>query len=267
MPTPVYDIDVFMIAKTYVDHDAIEDWLESMNAGSFEYPTDSTGAEDVIGLAGKRCYNSFVPGNNPNVTKTTDVKYTWAKYLDNILASGHGSVLEHASFTFAIENCTRVFTAEMNRHRAGVGISEASLRYIRFNRDIKYFVPPSINGDDLKSEEAQEILREVFEFVEEQYSRFERIFDIDNIKDFDTKKKLTSMFRRIVPLGVCVGAGYTMNVRALRHILTMRCSPHAEEEICMVCSKIAKLMVESEPNLFGDFELKDGYWVPKYVKV
>jgi hypothetical protein len=44
--------------------------------------------------------------------------------------------------------------------------------------------------------------------------------------------------------------------------------PSAEEEIYYVFSEIAKLMVEKEGMLFGDFELDgNGSWKPKYKKV
>ena len=75
------------------------------------------------------------------------------------------------------------------------------------------------------------------------------------------------MFRRIVPIGVATGGVWSGNLRALRHIFTMRCSPAAEEEICLIGSLMLKKMMESEPLIFGDFHLVDGYWTPKYIKV
>jgi thymidylate synthase (FAD) len=136
------EISVHCIARTSIDATAVYEWLEKIGASSFELPDDiATDAELVVGVAAKRCYKSFEPGLNPNVTK---VREDWAEYLDNILKSGHGSVIEHASWTWAIENCTRVFTAEMNRHRAGVAISEGSLRYIRFqDGPIPFWLPLS----------------------------------------------------------------------------------------------------------------------------
>ena len=56
-----------------------------------------------------------------------------AKYLQNILRSGHGSVLEHVSFTFVLHNVCRVFTHELVRHRPGTAISQESLRFVRLD--------------------------------------------------------------------------------------------------------------------------------------
>lgn len=70
-----------------------------------------TGAEAIIG---RRCYMSFEKQGgggfaNPNISK---ILADWGEYFDNILKS----VLEHATWTWAIEGCSRVFTGEMNRH-------------------------------------------------------------------------------------------------------------------------------------------------------
>lgn len=199
---------------------------------------------------------SFKPGLNKNVTK---VRQEAVEFIDNILASGHGSVLEHATYTWAIEGVTRVFTGEMNRHRAGVAISEGSMRFIRYD-DIPYWLPPDV--DDY----FKQLMARIFSFVENEYKAACEHYQLDK-RSFDEKKKITSRLRRILPMGTSTGGIWTMNIRALRHILTMRCSPHAEEEICWVMTEILKVMMAEETNLFDDFELVDGYYKPKYVKV
>jgi flavin-dependent thymidylate synthase len=183
------------------------------------------------------------------------------------------SVFEHATWTWAIEGCSRVFTGEMNRHRAGVAISEGSMRYIRFD-NIAYWLPLSIapvegldEEEQLRRHETRLLFECVFKNVEWAYRELEELWDIDNMKDFKRKKQLTSMFRRIVPMGVATGGLWTFNGRALRHIMALRTTPEAEEEIAYVVGMIAKHMVETECRLFGDFEQRDGCWVPKYPKV
>ena len=111
------DIGIFFIAKSTVDLEESRKWLDYIGADKFEVNTNSkTDSEALIELAGRRCYNSFQSGLNPNVTK---IRTNLAEYIENILKSGHGSVLEHATYSFAIEGVSRVFTSEMNRHRAG----------------------------------------------------------------------------------------------------------------------------------------------------
>src|SRR3954470_18901298 len=55
---------------------------------------------------GRMCYRSWAPGLNPNVTR---VRADSTAYLENILRSAHGSVLEHANYSFVFHNVSRVF--------------------------------------------------------------------------------------------------------------------------------------------------------------
>lgn len=269
------EISVHLIAQTKMATEEIYDWLNSIGAKNFTLPGESELSDRaaVVALAGKRCYMSFEEGLNPNVTK---IRKDYAAYFDNILSSGHGSVLEHATFTFAIENVTRVFTAEMNRHRAGWAISEGSLRFIRFDKLIPYWLPLSLrdvetDDDDLRDrkQRSREVFERAFRHQEEMYAELIGIWDMnEGDHNFNYKKKVTSCLRRIVGMGVSTGGIWTGNVRALRHVLTMRCSSVAEEEICHVFGTVAKLMAETEPLMFGDFHQDEaGFWRPKYVKV
>ena len=49
--------------------------------------------------------------------------------LNVILSSGHLSVVEHITFTFAIDGVSRVLTHQLVRHRVGVAFSQQSQRY------------------------------------------------------------------------------------------------------------------------------------------
>lgn len=306
MATPV-EIGIFCVGRTVVDRDEVRRWLDFIGASEFELPEDGAISNPalLVALAGKRCYKSFTvdPALNPNITK---IREDYAAYFDNILASGHGSVLEHSVYNFAFENVSRVFTAEMNRHRAGWAISEGSLRFIRFGDNIPYWVPDSIKGpaalDDLQSRTFHEkplddlaaeiptsssaaydlitadqkkdatriVFRRAFESQEKAYRVLEKIWadELSPTSKFKAKKEITSLLRRIVGLGVASGGVWSGNLRGLRHVLTMRCAPSAEEEILHVFSRVAVMMQSREPMLFGDFYMdENGFWRPKYVKV
>lgn len=263
---------VFLIGKSAPDRGEIRNWLDFIGADQFEIPPEeaTTAGNLLISLAGKRCYMSYQAGLNPNIER---VRSDLAAFIDNILKVGHGSVLEHVVYNFALENVSRVFTAEMNRHRAGMAISEGSMRYIRFT-DIPYWVPASIQDADDDSpaiRRAKSRTRATFEKAfrqdEENYALLLEIWNYGELKKFAEKKKLTSLFRRIIGIGVASGGVWSGNIRALRHIFTMRCSEHAEEEIILVASMMLEKMIEAEPDLFKDFEKVNGYWQPRYMKV
>lgn len=316
MPTAV-PIEVFRIGHTVVDDDEVDRWMSFLGVTDPEAILDDMGDQELsspaalIALSGKRCYMSFQEGLNPNVTK---IRKRYTEYFDNILKSRHGSVLEHSVFNFAIENVSRVFTAEMNRHRAGWAISEGSLRFIRFGDNIPYWEPDSIKGDprladddvdvvlnrlmsgeertldgaawdagdemglsasrmdpvEVKKQLTRRAFHRAFQGQQDWYRVLEVIWadELSPESKFKDKKQITSMMRRIIGLGVATGGVWSGNVRALRHVIAMRASEAAEEEMLHVFSRVAKLMRDKEPMMFGDFtETPEGYWVPKYEKV
>lgn len=290
------DLKVYLIAKSEVQPGKIEGWLrdqEVSGAGRARLVDldNKTDAEMIVELAGRRCYKSFEPGLNANVTK---IREDVVEYIDNILKVGHGSVLEHVYFSFAIENVSRVFTGEMNRHRAGMAISEGSMRYIRFE-DIPFWMPDSIQATDAEELQArdyadeavqgdlrgpkplgekkllsQDVFKRAFTAAEGFYKELNDIWaeELAPESKFHLKKQITSMMRRIIPMGVATGGVWTGNIRALRHIFNMRCDEAAEEEILHVANMMLEIMQESEPTFFKDFAKNEkGFYRPKYAKV
>ena len=264
---------IFMIGKTMPVKEEIRAWLDHIGADQYVIEDDVTGGEQLVQLCGKRCYMSFQPGLNPNITR---IRTDMGEFIDNILRAMHGSVLEHAVYNIAIEGVSRVFTAEMNRHRAGWAIREGSMRFIRFT-DIPFWRPNSLRPHEadpsyvaFKKEQSWEKFKLAIAHAEKIYGELAGIWKDElapGSKDFHMKKHITSMMRRIIPIGVATGGVWSGNLRALRHVVTMRTSPAAEEEILEVGCLILEKMMATEPLFFKDFEKVDGFWKPKYVKV
>ncbi len=274
MATAFDEIRVFRLAKSVVDREAVDAWLDDMGVTEFEVPTEEEISDPalLVALAAKQCYMAFQPGLNPNVNK---VRTDMIAYLDNVLRQGHGSVLEHAVFTFGINGCSRVFTGEMNRHRAGVGVSERSMRYIRY-RNIEYWMPACFRPEEGDSEElmvkklkSRLLLNEQFKSQEAMIADFEKVWQKELAPEstFHGKKTLTSAFRRGIGMGIATGGVWSLNLRALRHVIAMRTDESAEEEIAHVCMKIGKIMIAEVPELFGDFKEQHGALVPAHWKV
>src|SRR3954467_3917257 len=120
---------VFLIARPALDADGLRGYLEAVGGAAWlERRTGHGAAETLVEFAGRACYRSWEPGLNPNVTR---VRTDQREYFENILRSAHGSVLEHASWSFALRDVSRVATHEIVRHRAGAAYSQESLRYVR----------------------------------------------------------------------------------------------------------------------------------------
>lgn len=255
---------VFVLARPSVDLEGMRAYLDEVGGGSWldlrlgEDEGSPNSAELITEFGGRACYRSWEPGLNPNVTRTrTDQR----EYFANILASAHGSVLEHANWSFAFRNVSRVFTHELVRHRAGAAYSQESLRYVRLT-DIGFRVPPAL-------EPVRQQVIELVERLEEfQVDAADALGLDEEGVPFAVKKEVTSALRRLAPIGLSTDIICTMNARTLRHVVEMRTALGAEEELRLVFGQVAELMQEEAPLLFQDFTRRDdGSWVPEHRKV
>lgn len=243
---------VFMIGEPQINTEQMlaylrevggEEWWERVGAkvALQEVPD----AEGIIEFMGRLCYRSWSVGLNANVTKIREDR---EEYLQNILKQAHGSVLEHANFVFALHDVSRVLTAELNRHRAGVAISEQSLRYVRLDENIRFRSPELV-----LSPETVKMGRELVEHIEATIGNMYVMEGIDDEKTFFEKKTITSAIRRYAPLGMSTEEGWSANIRAIRHVISMRSAAGAEEEIRVFADQLFKLMGGACPALFGDY--------------
>ena len=240
--------------KELIGHYAAEDWLKNTSSQS------RSDAEFLTEIAGRVCYKSFGLGLNPNITK---IRESPREYVENILKSKHGSVIEHACDTFAFLNVSRVFTHELVRHRAGVAISQESLRYVRPS-ELGIWVPPDIS-------EIREPFLILVEQIEAGYRQLEGKLDWNRM-NFEKKKRLTSALRRVLPDGIATNVIWTANHRAIRWIIEMRTDPSAEVEIRKVFGMVAEICIRDHPLLYSDFvkhQLDDGTvrYEPSHSKV
>lgn len=260
---------VFLIARPAIDLDGMrgylrdvggESWLERRLEEPPSAPTPQAlnAAELLVEFAGRACYRSWEPGLNPNVSR---VRGDQREYFANILRSGHGSVLEHASYSFALRNVSRAFTHELVRHRAGSAFSQESLRYVRLT-DIGFRVPPAL--EPLR----EQVLSIVEQLEEFQLDAAAKLGVDEQGVPFHVKKEVTSALRRLAPIGLSTDIIWSANVRTLRHVIEMRTAPGAEEELRLVFDALARTMLAEAPGLFQDFTRReDGAWVPENRKV
>jgi thymidylate synthase (FAD) len=250
---------VHLLCRPAVDVEAVGAYLASVGGTSWLERREQSGGSDaelLIEFAGRLCYRSWEPGLNPNVQK---IRTDQREYFANLLASGHGSVLEHASFTFVFHNVSRVFTHELVRHRAGSAFSQESLRYVRLV-DIGFRVAPAL----------EPVHKQVIELVErlEEFQRHAADELLDDQMPFAVKKEVTSALRRLAPIGLSTDIVWTANVRTLRHVIAQRTEAGAEEEMRLVFDRVAELAVAETPALFQDFSRQaDGCWIPEHHKV
>ena len=236
-----------------------------------EYLDDPTNLPDgaqLCKVAGQVCYMSFGPKRTMNEHAE--------RYFNNLKSSGHGSVLEHATYSLLLYGISRSVTHELVRHRAGFSFSQLSQRYVSA-RALRFVERPEYQQDD---ELHQQFLQRIERAAGEYASITNRLLEMQqagvNILSAEVKtdllKKVRQGARSVLPNETEAPIVTTANARAWRHVIEMRASPHAEVEIRELAVRIFLCLRLIDPVLFGDYileQLSDGTYTVRtdYQKV
>jgi thymidylate synthase (FAD) len=214
-------------------------------------PVDLPDSSQLCKTAGQTCYASFGPRRSKN-----DVA---AAYFERLTSAGHGSVLEHSSFSFLLYGISRSVTHELVRHRAGAAFSQISQRYVS-GSVLRFVERPEYQEDGelhrLFEERADRAAAEYEAMAEQLLERQEGGASMLTA-DYktDARKKVQQTARSLLPNETEAPMVFTGNVRALRHIIEMRADVHAESEIRNLALRIFLCLRTADPILFGDYEL------------
>lgn len=186
--------------------------------------------EQNIVAAIRQCYS---PVGAKELKQKTN-KETRERLIKQVIASGHLSTLEHASFTFAIEGVSRVTEIQLIRHRIGCSYSIQSGRYVK-RTGAQYVIPPSIlNGD-------KKILAKVKKHFENTQKLYNELTEL-GVKAEDA--------RYCQPQSLKTKIVVTMDVRALLHFFNLRCCRRAQWEIQALANEMLKLVKPKAPIIF-----------------
>jgi thymidylate synthase (FAD) len=237
---------VFLVGRQMTDSEAIGRFLADHD---LSWSTDTeVGAEALAEMAGRLCYLSYGKGRKTN-----------REFLDHLIEVGHGSVLEHAVWSFVITGVSRSLTHELVRHRAGWAYSQLSQRYV--NESESPYVEPDVIADDPALHaiwagavnEARGAYDRLVAGLERRYA---------GEPDATLRRKLARQAARsVLPNATETRIFATANARALRHFIEMRGSAAADVEIRKVALQLLDLMRQEAPALFSDYErvpLPDG---------
>lgn len=296
MISTVFAPSVYIVGDQKIDDIELDRFLLGNDVESWETDTDIA-AQKLVEVAGRTCYMSFAkprPGGNH-------------AYIEHILEVGHGSVLEHAVFNIIIEGVSRSFTHELVRHRAGMGYSQLSQRYVD-EKDCKFVVPPALESEVLKARDwlEEKGLTPLNWFVKSRDTGPNQgdyfPYDLETLAGLrwlasceisqdaylalsnygteklkhitettNRRKAAREAARSVLPNATETKIFVTANARALRHFIEMRGNPAADAEIRAVALSVLLKLKEVAPNLFGDYEIESSSGVfvatTKYRKV
>jgi thymidylate synthase (FAD) len=212
------------------------------------FTTDTRVAAEILSeIAGRTCYMSFGKGRKSN-----------QEYIENILASKHGSVLEHAVWCLLITGVSRALTHELVRHRAGFGYSQLSQRYVD-ESEARYVVPPLYQENEAlrqKWQQTIECIRKAYVELAEASTQYVQQ-KYPEMAPRDRRKWARQAARSLLPNACETKIFVTGNARAWRHFLELRGSPHADTEIRLLAVEVCRALKKESPNIFQDVEVYD----------
>jgi thymidylate synthase (FAD) len=227
---------------------------EYLGAPHIRWAGDSeVAAETIAEFAGRVCYLSFgADAGFEGGHKLIPGRTTNRDYLANILKVRHGSVIEHAVWSFLIEGVSRALTHELVRHRH-FSFSQLSQRYIDESQ-VGFVLPPEIEENTpafeiwLRScQRALEDYRELLARVEEQVK--------DEPSATLRRKRARQTARSLLPNAAETKLVVTGNARAWRHFIELRGSSGADTEIRRLALATLRALQEEAPNLFADYRI------------
>jgi thymidylate synthase (FAD) len=243
-------MQVYVIGRSTLDLEAVERFLTDAGL-EWKRSSGSTESEKLVEIAGRVCYLSFGSRQSPRSNTA---------YINNLIANGHESVLEHASWTFLITGISRGLSHQLVRHRVGFSYSQLSQQYHEEN-EAAMVKPEEVNSHP----EVRAIWEESVRASRTAYSR---ILDIlrdtprpSSLSNKEFLRNIRSAARSLLPNATETKIVVTANARALRHFLEIRGGIVGDEEMRRYAAALLECLQVEAPALFGDFRcesLPDG---------
>lgn len=192
-------------------------------------------AEKIIATAAKLCYSKSSIIGIKDIFDDEKTK----KFLNMLMGLGHGSVLEHVNFTFAIEDISRVTEIQLLRKRTG-SPSVQSGRYV-FRDKAKYYIPNNIKND-------KELCEKYINSITESQRKYLMLVDLMMEKGYDEKEAIEDA-RYVQPQSLCTNMLFTIDLRNLIDLIKLRKCKRAQREIRELIIVIEELLKDILPNI------------------
>lgn len=186
-------------------------------------------AERKVAMAARLCYSPIGAAELEERMSDAQVK----NLVEKILAMGHYSTLEHASFTFAIEGVSRVLTHQLVRHRIA-SYSQQSQRYVK-EHDFEFIVPPSVAANPVARERFEKLMEE----IRTVYAELTTL----GVHQEDARYCLANATETKILV--------TMNARSLFNFFELRCCSRAQWEIRKMAEMMLQEVKKIAPVLFA----------------
>ncbi|HZW49774.1 MAG TPA: FAD-dependent thymidylate synthase [Bacillota bacterium] len=185
--------------------------------------------DKLVAAAARLCY---APIGADQLLETMTKKQV-NKLVEDLMAMGHESPIEHVSFTFAIEGVSRAMSHQLVRHRLA-SYSQQSQRYVKENA-FEYIIPPSVQANP----KAKEVFLRQMAAIQECYNQLITL----EIPREDA--------RYVLPNACETKIVMTMNARSLYNFFQQRLCLRAQWEIRALAEAMRLELIKVSPLLFN----------------
>ena len=183
----------------------------------------------TVYTACRTCYSADSPINIYD--KATDEE-KMLKLINNVIASGHHSTIEHIQLSFAISNVSRACTHQLVRHRL-MSFSQKSQRYVQEKGQFDFLIPPTIDKNP-------ELKEKFISFMGEISNKYQEFIEA-GIPAEDA--------RAVLPNACATSLVASLNLRELIHLAQLRLCTRAQYEIRTLVKGMCDEITKEEPWL------------------
>ena len=184
--------------------------------------------ERVVAMAARLCYSAAGAEELSERMDDADVR----RMVRMMVESGHGTTIEHVSFTFGAEGVSRTLTHQLVRHRIA-SFDQQSQRYVAAH-GFQYITPPTIAANPAAKAKYDAIIAQI-------RTTYNELTELGIPKE-DARYVLANATETKIVI--------TMNARSLRHFFNLRCCNRAQWEIRALANAMLAEVKEVAPTLF-----------------
>lgn len=155
-----------------------------------------------------------------------------ATTIKKVVGYGHHSVIEHASFTFAIWDFSRIISQQLTRHRIA-SFTQRGQRYVKVKK-ANAIIPHTI-------EKNPELKKMFYDSIQQSFDTYQKLLSA-GIPREDARFVLPNAMETVIIV--------TMNARELLHFFNLRICARSQWEIRELALKMLECVLPIAPTIF-----------------
>ncbi|MFZ3069473.1 MAG: FAD-dependent thymidylate synthase [Microgenomates group bacterium] len=221
-------------------------------------------ATTIVSAAARTCYSSEIQTPLDYLQKSDKYRQVSADVVISTKEAGHNTTRQHASYTFALENVSRL-AVNFLHSQPFYNSEEMSQRYVNM-ADTKPLTPDTGNEDYNRAlSEAAASLSTAYNHLQELLTPTTKKFILERFPGRDTEawknkinneagKKSQEIARYLLPLGMPTNLHFTINELTLKRFYHLSQNLPATDELSAIIQGMVDVAVSTDPSLKQEFD-------------